>query len=139
MRRRKAMPPLNLPVYFLGRPVKPVSLGLAITMLALMVINIFHAGLFIDSFWSVVIATVSGMSVVLFFYGWVRTSHIADEWGMMLSTAVLITRAAALFFTFGLSQIDLYLSIGLAFISAGSYALERTDPRHWGTEGCHRN
>jgi hypothetical protein len=122
------MPPLNLPISFFGRPIKPVSLGFSIFMVTFVVYNVRNTGVFGDSRWGDVIAVVAGAALVLLTLAWARNSQRLAEYGLLLSGTVFTIRGTFLLLTFGFDRQDVYFSLGVAIIAFGSYFLERADP-----------
>lgn len=123
------MPPLNLPISVFGRPVKPVSIGLALIMITFMVANALDLGAFGPSAWGDILGVVAGGAFLLLMLAFIRNSQRLAELGLLFSATVFIVRGTFLLLTFGWSEEDLYFSFALAIIAAGSYFLERTDPK----------
>ncbi len=122
------MPPLNLSISILGRPVKPVAFGLGIYMVAFMAYNLLDRGVFGPSRWGDVLAVVAGAALTLLVVSWVANSQRLAEVGLLLSSTVFFIRGLFLLLTVGASSEGVYYSIASAIIAGGSYFLERADP-----------
>lgn len=129
------MPPMNLHVAFLGRPIKPVAFGLSIVMITFFFANIFDTGVLGASRWGDVVAALSFAAWVTMNWGWFRNSQRAAEIGLLIATLVLATRAFFILLTIGMSLQNFWLSLGVAIVAGGSYLLERLDPRDRGRYG----
>lgn len=126
------MPPLNLPLRFLGRPVKPVSLGYAIFMIVFTIYNLLDLGVFKASLWGDVVAVIAMSSFTLLTLAWIINSQRLAEYGLLLSCTVFIIRGTFLGLTLGFGRQDVYFSVANAIIAGGSYWLERYDPNDLG-------
>lgn len=127
--RMPPMPPLNLPVSILGRPLKPLAFGMAIAMVVLCLAGLFDTGALDGSLWGDVVALIAAASCTSFMAGWWARNQPMAEAGLLLACWVFTTRAAALLFIGGAGSIAAWLSIASAIIAGGAYVLERTDPR----------
>ena len=123
------MPPLNLSIKFLGRPVKPVSLGVAIFMLVFTVFNITDLGVFGTNRYGDIVAIVAAASLTLLVLAWIINSQRLTEYGLLLASTVFVIRGTFLGLTLSWSRQDVYFSLAMFIISAGSYFLERVDSR----------
>ena len=123
------MPPLNLSIKFLGRPVKPVSLGVAIFMLVFTVFNITDLGVFGTNRYGDIVAIVAASSLTLLVLAWIINSQRLTEYGLLLASTVFVIRGTFLGLTLSWSRQDVYFSLAMFIISAGSYFLERVDSR----------
>lgn len=123
------MPPLNLPISFFGRPVKPVAFGLGLYMFAFMAYNILDRGVFGPSRWGDVIAVIAGAALTLLVVAWIANSQRLAEIGLLLSCTVFLIRGLFLVLTVGFGAEGFYYSIASAIIAGGSYFLERADPQ----------
>lgn len=114
-------------VKFLGRPVKPVGLGVSILMLTLFSFNIFDAGVFGDMFLGDIVAVSAAVSAILLFTGWIKGSQKLAIYGFLLATITYMTRSA--FIALYVSPVDLgvYAGLGAAVIAGGSFLLETWD------------
>lgn len=126
------MPPMNLPVTIWGRPVKPVALGLAIMMLIFAIFNVLNLDVFYVSIWGDVVGLTAFASFAIFTVAWIINSQRLAEYGLALAAGVFIARCIALLLINGWEAQGVYFSAGAAIIAAGSYFLERTDPRGFG-------
>lgn len=129
------MPPLNLDVTILGRPVKPVSFGLAVLMVTLFVTNILDVGVTRESGWGDLLGVVALLSAISLALAWIRSSQRLTEIGLLLATAAYTIRSIFLLLTLGVSASTFWYSLGLAVIAGGSFFLEQSDHVHGGTGG----
>jgi hypothetical protein len=123
------MPPLNLRWYVLGRPVKPVAAGLMLSMLAVAYWTASGRGELGPTAWAYVVAVVALAAAAALLVGWQRPSQRLAEYGLAAAFAVWVFRAVAvgLSGTVPFSGESLMLSLSVAVIAAGSYALEVAD------------
>lgn len=119
-------------VTVLGRPVKPVALGLSILMVALVAINIADAGELRDAALGDGIAVMAGTAAVCLWVGWIARSQRMAEAGLLLSTVVYVLRSAFIAFDAGFGSIGVYLGAGAAVIAGGAYLLETWDDQKIG-------
>ena len=82
-----------------------------------------------DSRWGDVVAVAAGAAAVALTAGWWARDQRMAEVGLLLAAGVYITRAMFILATVGITAQGVYLSLGGAFIAAGSYVLEVRDPR----------
>jgi Kef-type K+ transport system membrane component KefB len=122
------VPPLNLKVRFLGRPVKPVAFGLMLLCLILVGFNVFRSDSLTDSDWSYLVIGLAGLAAVVLFLGWWLSNQWLCEVGMLLVFGVHFTRAVFIFMVVGAHDQNAYQSLAVCVLAAGSYALERLDP-----------
>jgi hypothetical protein len=123
------MPPLNLSIKLLGRPVKPVSLGISIFMAVLTIFNLADTGVFGASLYGDIIAVISASSFTLLVLAWIINSQLLTEYGLLLASTVFVVRGTFLGLTLSWGRQDVYFSLAMFIISAGSYFLERTDSK----------
>ena len=121
------MPPLNLPIKFLGRPVKPVALGIVIYMAVFVVANLADVGVFGPSRYGDVISVVAASALGLLVSAWVINSQRLTEYGLLISGTVFFIRGTFLWLTRSWERQDVYFMIAMTIIAAGSFWLERVD------------
>ncbi len=114
-------------VTFMGRPLKPVALGLTILMITLAVANWTDNGLLGDNILSHILAAIAGLSALLLTAGWIAGKQRIAEIGLLGAAAVNIARSSFLLFTFGPGQQSVWLSLGVTVIAGGAYLLETWD------------
>lgn len=121
------MPPMNLPFRILGRPLKPVALGLTIITSTIGWTEFAHAGAFGDSAWAHPLTALAAITSILFVWGWWGRSQQVAEWALLFAASTMIFRSTGLFLTLGPEDQRTWLSFGVGVIAIGSYALERLD------------
>lgn len=122
------MPPLNLSVTFLGRPVKPVSFGIAMLSVALFISNVVtNTGLQGYSVYGDVLGGVALLSFFFLCLGWIRSSQYLAEIGLLFAACCYTIRGVYVALTLGISAQALWYSIAIALIAGGSFFLERSD------------
>lgn len=119
--------PLDLRVELLGRPVKPVALGLLVAMTALVATGIGGTGLLGGTHWGYTGAAIALAAALLFVGSWVARSQRVAEAAILLAFFTLAARSIFLFIVAGAAQPAGWLSASLAIIAGGSYWLERGD------------
>lgn len=121
---------LNLPWSVMGRPTKPVALGLAMLCAILAVSNVFGADSLGDSLWSHVVIPVAGVAALLFTAAWWRIDQRFLEWALLLAFGLHVARAAFIPLATGWSgfaEQDAWQSLAVAVIAGGAYLLEKGD------------
>lgn len=116
-------------VLFLGRPLKPLALGMAVLMLTLSVYNVLHLSAFGGLFLGDVVAVLAAVAVVTLTVGWYYGSQRMAEAGLLLAATVYVTRSAFLLFVSGPGTEGVYLGLGAAVMAGGAYLLESWDER----------
>lgn len=119
--------PLNLRITILGRPVKPVALGLALAMVTLLSTGVAGTGLLGGTHWGYAVAAAAAGALALFAVGWFAGSQRLAEWALAGAFFTLTARTAFLFITTGAGHPAPWLSLSLCIIAGGSYWLERVD------------
>lgn len=123
------MPPLNLPLSILGRPVKPVSFSFTLAMLIIVYINVTATGVVGALGARHFLAAVAGIAVVLSVWGWAGRSQRAAEWALLTVAFVWAIRfwAGGLTMGFSLSNEGVWFSFCWSLVASGSFWLERSD------------
>lgn len=119
--------PLDLRFTVLGRPVKPVAVGLIVAMAALVLTGLVGTGLLGGTHWGYTVAVAAAASFVTFIVAWVRCSQRLAEAALALAFFTMSARTVFLFITVGASQPAAWLSLSLTIVAGGSYWLERGD------------
>jgi len=124
------MPPLNLSWTIWGRPVKPVSLALSITMLVLFWSSAVNIGPTGDSPWGDVLGGMAVGTFLLLVLGWVRRSQSTNELGLAAAFYIWGIRVwlDALLDPMPLRNSGIYMAVCWMIVSGGAYLLERLDP-----------
>lgn len=123
------MPPLNLPLTFLGRPVKPVALGLLILGFFTGLANIIGGGDGISTLgWRYFIGVQGVLAGVALCVGWLRDSQRWAEYGLLIVFWMFFTRSVFVLLDTGWREADVYQALGVAVVAGGSFFLERIDP-----------
>ena len=127
------MSPSNLPPpYFLGRPIKPVALGLMLAMGVVCVSGLTDTGVLGASAWGDLLSAVALVAVVFFLLGWLWRLQPFAELALAVTVGVFATRAAFVFLLDGALSTSFPaagLSLSFAVVACGSFALERLDPK----------
>lgn len=121
---------LSLKWRFLDRAVKPVSLGLMLSMFVMFGEGFDDDGGLIGEFWfSHVAAGFAGLVGVLLFWAWWKQSNRLVQLSLLGATFVWCSRMI-LFFTVSHPDWERHVLAGaILIIAGGSYLLEVTDPR----------
>jgi hypothetical protein len=117
----------DLDYLVLGRPLKPVALGMAVLMLTLTVVNLLNLGDLGATSFGDLVSIMSGASFITLMGGWIGKSQQAAEAGLLLACITYVLRSSFLFLTNGPSSHGVYLGIGAAIIAGGAYLLEKWD------------
>lgn len=110
-----------------GRPLKPVALGLTLTMVIVTQANIRGLDRGTQPPLSWLVALMSAAAVVTLLWGWIGRNQKAAEIGLLLVIGTYITRAAFIALESGLGEQAVWFSLATVVIAAGSYALEVDD------------
>jgi hypothetical protein len=125
------MAPLNLPkVTVFGRPVKPVALGLGISMCVIAWAAFTDVGVLDGSRWADLLGLGAFTVAGTLFVAWYKRSQSLAEAGLLMSFFVWVTRFMLVILVGNnpISQEGLWLSLAWVVISGGAYLLERADP-----------
>lgn len=125
------MPELNLPYNVFGRPVKPVSLALMLTMFLLGIYSILDIGVLGSSQWGDLVGGLAFIVAGLSMLAWIKNSQEFAEYALLGAFFIWGFRfwAIALIHGWGtFSQEGWYLSVMWMILSGGSWLLERSDP-----------
>lgn len=123
---------MNLRWSILGRPLKPVALGLALLMGILAVWNMTGGDSLGETIWSHLVIPVAAAACAMFIGAWWTGSQRVLEWALLVTVGVSVARAAFIPLALGwrgFGEIDMVQSIAVAVIAAGSYLLEADDSR----------
>jgi hypothetical protein len=108
---------------FAGRTIKPVALGLTLTMTVVAQSNLRNMDRGTQPPLSYVVAFLAGASVAMLIWGWVSRSQRAAEFGLLLVVAAYATRAAFIQLTNPFDQ-AVFFSLATVIVAAGSWWLE---------------
>lgn len=125
------MPPLNLAFTVYGRPVKPVSIALMITMIIIGVLAIFDLGVMKNSLWGDVIGAMAFTVVGFFVYAGYKNSQTLAEWALIGAFFIWGFRFWAISIIQGWNTFTTegwYFAACWMLLSGGSWLLERSDP-----------
>lgn len=118
-------------VVWLGRPVKPLAVGLIIALLAVTINTRWpvadSGGSYDDP-----VGLLAAATLIVMFASWVRRSQRMYEWALLFTAGVFVARAVgvALFSDYALTGM---LPFSVAVLAGGSYVLERAGDIHlWG-------
>lgn len=125
------MPILNLPWTLFGRPIKPVSFVLMMTMLVIAYIALTNTGILGPSVYADLLGAAAVVVALLFAWAWWATSQEIAEWALLLAFFLWGFRFWAVIFVLGDDALRIegfYLSFLWMLLSGGSWLLERSDP-----------
>ena len=124
------MPPLNLPIRVMGRPLKPVSLSFTAAMLLIVYLNLSSTGIVGETSGRHFIALSAAAAAGLSIWGWVRHNQRAAEWGLLMVAFVWASRfwAGGLSVGFELGNEEVWLSLCWSLLASGAFWLERINP-----------
>ena len=112
---------------FLGRPLKPLIIAIAMSMATLAWFNlVLNAGVFHASVLGDLIGSAAGASCALLFGGWWWRSGEMERFGLLLAVGVWVTRTMFAGFTEGFMQVEVWLSACWVFAVASTYYMEAT-------------
>lgn len=111
----------------MGRPLKPVALGLSLSMIVLTVFNTSDLGILRDAVIGDVVGIMAAISASCLIAGWVfRSQHMAEA-GLFIAGLTMVLRSAFLFALVGIGNIGVWLGVGTAIVALGAFLLERVD------------
>jgi len=110
-----------------GRPLKPVALGLTLTMAVVATVNIQGMDRGTVPPLSYLVALLAVSSVVTLLWGWLGGHQKAAEIGLLLVVGTYATRAVFIALASGIGEPAVWFSLATVVIAAGSYALEVND------------
>lgn len=111
-----------------GRPLKPVALGLTLTMAIVAQANFRGIDRGTTPPLSYVVAAIAVVAFVALLWGWVGRNQRAAEIGLLLVVAAYSTRAAFVYLSSGFDQ-AVFFSLASVIIAGGSYLLEASSRR----------
>lgn len=117
----------DLPNRILGRPVKPLALGLIICLIAVALNAFVPSGLSAGEY-DQPLSLIAFLTLVLMVVSWLRRSQHLFEWSLLLSTGIFTARSVAVALESGQPTFSL-LPFGVAALAGGSYVLERADEK----------
>lgn len=112
----------------MGRPFRPVALGVTILMLAFVAIPVFNLGEHAREGGDVINAVFGVVAAAMLSVGWWTSSLRWAERGLAVAMFAYIFRLVHLLLTEGFSD-HVSLAFGVTVIIAGSYVLEANDRR----------
>jgi hypothetical protein len=120
-----------------GRPMKPVAMGITLTMVVVASSNWRGFDRGTEPPLSYVVAALATTAIIALLWGWFGRNQRAAEIGLLLVVAAYSTRAAFVYLSSGLDQ-AVYFSLASVIIAGGSYLLEASSRRgeapwspHW--------
>lgn len=118
-------------VRLLGRPLKPVALGLTLTMIIVAQSNFRGADRGTQYPLSMVLAVAAAVAAVTLAVGWISRRQRIAELGLLLVVGVYTARAAFIQMVSPFDQ-AVWFSLATVVIAAGAYVLEASDHRRSG-------
>lgn len=116
---------------FLGRPIKPLALAIALSMATIFWFNIVEqTGILVPTVAGNIVGYCAGASAVLLFGGWWAKSQVLAETGMLIASGVWISRAVFIGMLEEWYSYSFFFSVAWAMASVGSYLLESFDPQN---------
>ena len=114
-------------VTLFGRPLKPVALGLTLTMVIVAQSNLRGADRGTEYPLSIILGVLAIAAAVTLAVGWVGKMQRIAEVGLLLVVGVYVTRAVFIQMTSPWDQ-AVFFSMSTAIIAAGSFMLEAAEP-----------
>lgn len=123
--------PAELPrVHWLGRPVKPLAVGLIIALIGV-TLNIWLPVAEPSGF-DCPLGWIACGTLATMFASWARRSQITYEWALLFTAGVFTARAVGVWMVTDYFLAGI-LPFSVAVLAGGSYILERADNIHiWG-------
>jgi peptidoglycan/LPS O-acetylase OafA/YrhL len=115
-------------VRILGRPFKPVALGVTVLMLGLVIIPVFNLGGFGRGVSSGIASCIAAVAAAMLIWGWVRNDLRWTERGLAVACFAYASRLVYLLLIRPMGD-SVMLALGVLIIIAGSYILEANDRR----------
>ena len=116
---------------FLGRPIKPLALAIALSMATIFWFNIVEStGILVPTVAGNIVGYCAGASAVLLFAGWWARSQALAETGMLLAAGVWISRTVFIGLLEEWYSYSFFFSVAWSLASVGSYLLESFDPEN---------
>lgn len=113
-------------VKLLGRPFKPVALGVTILMIGLIAIGLFNLGDYPHRPFQLVGTVFPAAAAVLLILGWAKVNTKWTGFGLALALFTYLGRVIFLAIEDPISD-NLLLAFGATIVIAGSYVLEVND------------
>lgn len=115
-------------ITLLGRPVKPLALAIAISTGTVFWFNlVLNSDILVASLAGDVVGIVGGVSCVLLFAAWWRSSQTLLELGLLLASGTWVARLFTVIFLQGFGFYGVYLSIAWTLACVSAYLLETWD------------
>lgn len=111
-----------------GRPIKPVALAIAGSLLTVAWWNLVDSDVFTGAQSGDIVGGAALVGAAALLAAWAFRNQRMAEWGLLIASGVWIARSFAVYFTVGAGQIGVALSVWWALVCAGSYLLESMDP-----------
>jgi peptidoglycan/LPS O-acetylase OafA/YrhL len=111
-----------------GRPFKPVSLGVTVLMVGLVIIPVFDLGGFGRGMSSGIASVIALVAAGMLGWGWWRNNLRWTERGLAVACFAYASRLIYLIFVRPAGD-SVMLALGVLVIIAGSYVLEANDRR----------
>ena len=123
--------PAEIPkVTLLGRPVKPLAIGILIALFAIGVNGYQYIAQ--SSGYDQPLAVVAVLTLLLMLSSWCLRSQKMFEWSLLFTAGIFTARAAGVALEVGHPVAGL-LPFSVAVLAGGSYILEKADQFHyWG-------
>lgn len=121
----------DLPFRVFGRPLKPVALGLTLTMIIIAQSNLRGVDRGTDYPLSTILGVLAVVSAITLAVGWFWDRQTIAEVGLLLTVGVYTTRAAFIQFSTPWDQ-AIWFSLATVVIAGGAYMLEASDHRRFG-------
>lgn len=112
----------------LGRPLKPVALGLTLTMVIIAQSNFRGADRGTQYPLSVVLGIAAVAAAVTLLVGWIKGLQKVAEIGLLLVVGVYVARATFIQMSSPFDQ-AVWFSLATVIIAGGSYVLEASEDR----------
>lgn len=113
-----------------GRPIKPVSLALLISMSVIAFINLGDtAGALLDGWGQKVVGASALVAAVTLIGGWITQKPSLVRLGLLVTTGVWATRAVFVLLTQGIFFYGVWLNTAWVVLAGGTYLIESSATR----------
>jgi hypothetical protein len=114
---------------FLGRPIKPLALALAMSMATIFWFNIVEStGILVSTMAGDIVGYSAGASAVVLLAGWWGRSQMLAETGLLIGSGVWVARTALIALLDQWATYSFFFSLAWCVVSVGAYLLEAFDP-----------
>lgn len=120
---------MDLPVKFLGRPIKPVTAGLSWAAGVFVIAGVVDISILGSGWPATLLGLIAVIVVAMFTISWLRLDQRLLEIGLLVATFMFVARSMFVGLTVGFDKDTSYLALSNAIIAGGSYMLEKINTR----------